>query len=202
MTESLFESTGHALATAYVILENPPQGETALRRALVQILKNIHRPTEAQTAWLNQLQGVREAGEPASAVNFSGLTAEEVRAQCAMIAQAVTAHLPAPERAAVISAYTMNRLEKVRAVRELSEYIKPAADAKQRMLYDYCVLRSLPRTEQNKEAIAKLRQTGITEKSAAAYFRETKKKVQALRKRGENRLEIIFIRNGVINDKT
>lgn len=200
MKAAIFDSTPQALATAFLIISNPPQGDTALRRALIGILRAIQRPTDEQFEWLQQLQGVRTSDDPPKAANFDGLTGDEIRAQCAMIVKAPFVYLPAPEQAAVVGSYTHDPQEKVQAIQALSAYIKPHADPSTRLLYNYCIVRCLPKhgrdTRKSREV---LELTGVPDRVARACLRETRRKVQELRKRGENRLEIIFIEQGVVN---
>lgn len=193
MSEGLFTTTGHALATAFLIISTPPQQDCALRRALIQILEAVDLPTRMQRDWLAQLKR-RTTG-------FAGLTDDETRAQCAMIVNAVRVHLPGPEQEAVIGAYTRDPIEKAAAVRYLSNYLKPDDESsRKRLLFDYCVLRSMSKYG-NKHLKSErfLTSYGVTDRSAAAYLREIRKRVNALRKIGEGRLEAVFMQSEVVN---
>lgn len=118
-----------------------------------------------------------------------------------MIIQAVTDQLPTPESAAVIGSYTHNSVHKAEAVRYLSGYLRPATtDSRQRLLFDYCVLRSLPKhSTQNVKSERQLLKLGVSDRSAAAYYREIRKRVGVLCKLGEDRMDAIFKEHGVIN---
>ncbi len=115
----------------------------------------------------------------------------------------MTDHLPAPESAAVTGSYTHDPAQKAEAVHYLSTYLRPTAtDSRQRLLFDYCVLRSLPRHGmQNVKSECQLLKLGVSDRSAAGYYREIRKRVGVLRKLGEDRMEAIFLRDGVINEE-
>lgn len=195
MTDAIFRTTGQALATAFLIVSTPPKQDCALRQALMRMLESVELPTRMQRDWLDQLRGSRSGS-----INFDGLSSDEIRAQCAMIVKAVTIHLLPHECAAVTGSYTHNPIEKAQAVRVLSAYIKPTEDSKLRLLFDYCVLRSLPKHgNQHLKPASVLSNMGVTERSTAAYYRETRKRVGELRRIGEDRLQVVFMRDGVIN---
>ena len=89
--EAIFGSTGQAVHVAFVIMSQPTVRGTLLRKALMQVMESMQL-TEQQREWLDQLRGAAS-----ETVNFAGLSDAEVRAQCAMITQAVR-HLPDAER--------------------------------------------------------------------------------------------------------
>jgi hypothetical protein len=91
----------------------------SLRMALIQIIESVELPSARLKAWLEQLRGVSSG-----TVNFGGLDAYEVRAQCAMVTQAVKDHLPGPERDAVWCRYGF-QLERAAGVKGLGEYVRP-----------------------------------------------------------------------------
>jgi hypothetical protein len=88
--EAIFGSTGQAVHVAFVVMSQPAMQDAPMRKALIRVLESI-RIDDKQRAWLDQLRG-----QPSESVNFGGLSGDEVRAQCAMITQAVK-HLPKPE---------------------------------------------------------------------------------------------------------
>jgi len=59
-----------------------------------------------------------------SSINFGGLTALEIRGQCAMVRGAVVHHLTQPE-AAVIHARYAHQVEKAKGVRAVRDYVAP-----------------------------------------------------------------------------
>jgi hypothetical protein len=119
MTSAIFESTGQALHVSFLIMSLPAKQEGALRKALIQIIESIELPTKRQAEWLDQLRGVSSG-----TVNFGGLSAYEVRAQCAMVTQTVRDHLPGPEKHAVLGRYSI-QVDRAAAVMKLGAYIRP-----------------------------------------------------------------------------
>lgn len=195
MSEAIFQTTGQALHVSYLIMSVEARQKNALRMALIQIIESVELPNNRLKAWLAQLRG-----ESSGTVNFDGLDAYEVRAQCAMVTQVVKDHLPGPERYAVIGAYTKLPLEKAEAVRYLSNYIKPEADSRQRLLFDYCVLRCTSKYgNEHVKSAGVLERLGVTDKSAAAHLREFRKKFNALLERGESHLDGMFKKHGLVN---
>lgn len=91
--DAVFTSTGQALHVSFLVMAMEPRQDAPLRKALLQIMSSLDHLTATQTQWMKQLQG-----EASGAVNFAGLTGDEIRAQCAMVTQAVKGKLPAPER--------------------------------------------------------------------------------------------------------
>lgn len=196
MNDAIFQSTGQALDVSFLIMSQPAAQDGALRKALIRILENVEEPTAAQQRWLAQLRGDRGSGT----VNFAGLCSDEIRAQCAMITQSVRDRLITPESYAVLGQYTRMPFEKAEAVRYLSEYIKPDADSRKRLLYDYCVLRSTGKHgNDHVRSVRELANFGVNDKSVAAHIREIRKKVKVLRDRGEACLDSIFKMHGVVD---
>jgi hypothetical protein len=96
--EAIFGSTGQAVHLAFVVMSQPAMQDAPMRKALIRVLESI-RLADEQRAWLDQLRG-----QPSESVNFGGLSGDEVRAQCAMITQAVK-QLPKPEMWALQAKY-------------------------------------------------------------------------------------------------
>lgn len=96
------------------------QGEP-FRRALLQVMEAIEHPTRVQREWMEQLRGI---GTGDRTVNFSGLTSDEIRAQCALITQSVHDHLPGPERFAIWARYAY-QAQKGAGIQGLASYIRP-----------------------------------------------------------------------------
>jgi hypothetical protein len=195
MSDAIFQTTGQALHVAFLVMSQEARQDGPLRKALIQILEQQDTLTKRQREWMNQL-----IGQGSGTVNFSGLTSDEIRGQCAMITQSVRDQLMAPERYAVIGAYTHMPLEKAEAVRYLSDYIMVNADGRKRLLYDYCVLKCTSRQgNENLRSQDVLAGLGVTDKSAAAHLREIRKKYNLLRERGERNLNTLFLQHGVVN---
>ena len=92
MNEAVFATAGQAVHVAFVIMSQPAQQDAPLRKALIRVMESIRLVDGNQRNWLEQLRG-----QPSDSVNFGGLDAYDVRAQCAMITQSVRTKLPAPE---------------------------------------------------------------------------------------------------------
>jgi len=106
MSGAIFQTTGQALHVSYMILSQEARQNGALRKAILQIMSQLDTLTARQRDWMNQL-----IGEPSGTVNFGGLSADEVRAQCAMVTQAVKDHLPAPEMWAIHARFIPTEFE-------------------------------------------------------------------------------------------
>ncbi|MET3134991.1 hypothetical protein AAKU55_005294 [Oxalobacteraceae bacterium GrIS 1.11] len=83
--EAVFATAGQAVHVAFVLLSQPAQQDAPFRKALIRAMESIQL-TGDQGDWLDQLRG---AASGSGSVNFGGLDGNEVRAQCAMIMQAV-----------------------------------------------------------------------------------------------------------------
>lgn len=92
MDDAVFATAGQAVHVAFVIMSQPAQQDAPLRKALIRVMESIRLVDGNQRNWLDQLRG-----QPSDSVNFGGLDAYDVRAQCAMITQAVRTKLPKPE---------------------------------------------------------------------------------------------------------
>ncbi|NHZ84108.1 hypothetical protein F2P44_33360 [Massilia sp. CCM 8695] len=88
---AIFESAGQAVHVAFLVMAQEAMQDAPLRMALIRMMESV-KLENGQRHWLDQLRGTRSG-----AVNFGGLTGGEVRAQCAMITQAVKTKLPAVE---------------------------------------------------------------------------------------------------------
>lgn len=88
--QAIFENTGQAVHVAFLIMAQPATQGMPFRLALIRILESIKLADGNQRNWLDQLRGAAGDGT----VNFSGLSSDDIRAQCAMITQAVKSNLP------------------------------------------------------------------------------------------------------------
>ncbi|MDR0674080.1 MAG: hypothetical protein LBF93_10620 [Zoogloeaceae bacterium] len=91
MPEAIFNSTSQALHFAYIIQAYEASVESVMAKALRRLIK-MH------DVW----------NHAPSTVNFGGLNALEVRAQCAMIRAAVRDRLPGPEAWAIEARHGIN----------------------------------------------------------------------------------------------
>ncbi|WP_443113301.1 hypothetical protein [Herbaspirillum seropedicae] len=79
--------------------------------------------TPGQVEWFSSLKGT-----PAGTIDFSGLTDDEIRAQCAMIVSAVRSKLPVAEMNVVLARYGATEYEDVEGRRRWS-FSRERADA-------------------------------------------------------------------------
>lgn len=110
MSEAVFATAGQAVHVAFVIMSQPAQQDAPLRKALIRVMESIRLTDGNQRDWLEQLRG-----EPSNAVNFGGLDAYDVRAQCAMITQAVRTKLPKTEMWALQAKFGQTDVEDMEA---------------------------------------------------------------------------------------
>lgn len=107
--EAVFADTRQALAVAYMVTSLEPRQPAPFRKMLIRVMECQDHLTGMQEAWLAQLRGM-----PAdSTVNFSGLSGDEVRAQCSEVISAVNSKLPAPEQWAVRARFIPTEYEEV-----------------------------------------------------------------------------------------
>lgn len=91
VNEAIFDNAGQAVHVAFLVLAQEAIQEAPLRKALIRAMESIQL-TNNQRNWLDELRGT-----PSGTLNFGDLDGNEVRAQCAMITQAVKTKLPKPE---------------------------------------------------------------------------------------------------------
>lgn len=90
--EAVFATAGQAVHVAFVIMSQPAQQDAPFRKALIRAMESIQL-TNNQRNWLDELRGTASGS-----VNFGGLDGNDIRAQCAMITQAVKLLLPPLEK--------------------------------------------------------------------------------------------------------
>jgi hypothetical protein len=86
--QAIFANAGQAVHTAFLIMAQEATQDAPFRKALIRAMESIHLDV-GQRHWLDQLRG-----EGSGTVNFGGLSSGDIRAQCAMITQAVRTKLP------------------------------------------------------------------------------------------------------------
>lgn len=94
--EAIFESTEQALQVSFMVVSLPVRQKNTFKMVLVQALESVGTLSACQADFLAYLRGKKS-----SAINFDGMSAEEVRAQCAMVIAAVNDRLSGPERDAI-----------------------------------------------------------------------------------------------------
>lgn len=83
MEEAIFENAGQAVHVAFLIMAQEATQDAPLRKAIIKAMESI-KLDNGQRHWLDQLRGTG-----GGTVNFEGLQGSEIRAQCALITQAV-----------------------------------------------------------------------------------------------------------------
>ena len=106
---AIFENAGQAVHVAFLIMAQEATQDAPLRKALIRIMESIKLDSGNQRNWLDQLRGERGAGT----VNFEGLSPGDIRAQCALITQAVKTNLPEIERWVLQAKYGQTDFEDV-----------------------------------------------------------------------------------------
>lgn len=109
--EAVFATAGQAVHVAFIILAQEAQQDAPLRKALIRAMESV-KLSGNQLDWLDQLRGASSGS-----VNFGGLDGNDVRAQCAMITQAVRTKLPAPEMWALQAKFGQTDFEDVDGLR-------------------------------------------------------------------------------------
>jgi hypothetical protein len=105
--ETVFGSTAQAVHVAFLVMGQEAMQDAPLRKALIRVMESINLKSGTQRHWLDQLRG-----QKSDSINFGGLDGNEVRAQCAMITQAVK-QLPAPEMWVLQAKYGQTDCEEV-----------------------------------------------------------------------------------------
>jgi|GEM_PF-1695142 len=90
---AIFENAGQAVHVAFLVMSQPAMQDAPFRKALIRVMESIKLVDGNQRNWLDQLRGERSGN-----INFEGLSGADVRAQCALITQAVVTNLPPIER--------------------------------------------------------------------------------------------------------
>jgi hypothetical protein len=111
---AIFRDVGHALHTAFLVISNEPRQGCVTRSMLLQMMATIdleapgRQLTPGQAEWFSALKG-----SPAGTIDFSGLTDDEIRTQCAMIVSAVKSKLPVAESNVVLARFGATDFEDI-----------------------------------------------------------------------------------------
>jgi hypothetical protein len=160
MSDAVFTDTRQALYIAHMVMALPPRQGSPFRTSLIRALEASRGLSAVQSAWLDQLRG--QSGD--SSVNFSGLTSDEVRGQCAMVISAVDSKLPAPEQAVIRARFIPAEYEeevpgdkysrrffysraRVDGIRYLADWLAPTTTAVGRDALDFLVAKAFANHE-------------------------------------------------------
>lgn len=105
--QAIFENAGQAVHVAFLVMAQEATQDAPLRKALIRAMEQVDLGA-GQRHWLDQLRG-----GGSGTVNFQGLSGSDIRAQCAMITQAVTTKLPNVEMWVLQAKYGQTDFEDV-----------------------------------------------------------------------------------------
>ena len=205
--EAVFENVGQAVHVSFLIMAQEAKQDAPLRAALIKAMESVQL-NGRQRSWLEQLRGAASG-----TINFGGLDGNEVRAQCALVLQAVKHRLPKTEMWVLQAKYGETDFEdvdghrrfafsgeRIEAIRGLADWFRPMFPGLNPLAVD-CMLGRL---------FANHKQLDITVRDLAksfgashmTYQRASKKiqgHVRALEQLAVGRLEESFIRHGLVN---
>jgi hypothetical protein len=104
----IFQSAGQAVQVAFMVMAHEASQGMPFRAALLRVMEQVDLPSEQQRHWLDQLRGDR-----VGTVDFDGLDSLDVRAQCGLIAKAITTRLPQAEMWVLQAKYGVTDFEDV-----------------------------------------------------------------------------------------
>ncbi|MET3431448.1 hypothetical protein ABIC71_000926 [Herbaspirillum seropedicae] len=210
---AIFKDVGHALHTAFLVIANEPRQGCVTRSMLLQMMATIdleapdRQLTPGQAEWFSSLKG-----SPAGTIDFSGLTDDEIRAQCAMIVSAVRSKLPVAEMNVVLARYGATEFEDVdgqrrwsfsrergQAILALAEWIRPMLSNVPPMAVDSLLARQFANHVKTKISVRDLAASFGCSKStfhrASAVVRDHVRQLEAM---ARDRLYTYFVEQGVI----
>ena len=187
MNQSIFRSTSQALHFAFLI--------EAYEVSVESLMSKVMR---------------RNTGEKQSTVNFGGLNALEVRAQCAMIRAAVRDRLPAPEAWAIQARYGINEIiiadgqrkpvfsrERYDAIMRLSGWLAPSFSNFKPLAVDLLVARAVDKRVADFTFRQMAEVFGLDHSTYAYALKRVREKLEGLEKMAINRLEPAFMADGL-----
>ena len=194
MGDAIFQNTSHALHVSYLVMAHEPRRSTALWRAILVMMEGQKNLNSMQRAWMDRLRGIGRGS-----VDFDGLTGDEIRAQCAMVTQAVRDHLPIPERAIILCKFGI-QLDKAQGVADLATYIKPLLNFTDDIAIKALVYGHLKPGQRQKgfsyEEISKSQ--GISVKALRIAAGHIARVAATLEQLAIDRLSPMFLRDGLI----
>lgn len=211
MRNAVFADTRQALYVAHMVMALPPRQKTPFRTALIRAMEATLNLTGMQEAWLEQLRG----SPSDSSVDFSGLTSEEVRGQCAMVMSAVDSKLPPPERAVVRARFTPAEYEEIGAggqryrryfygaarvegIRYLADWLSPASSISGPAL-DVLVAKVFANHERLAISFRDMAQTfGGNHMAYARAFPKIRDRLRELEALAVSRLDEYFVGMGLV----
>lgn len=201
----VFENAGQAVHVAFIVLGQEAQQDAPLRKALIKAMESI-KLTNAQRNWLDELRGASSGS-----VNFAGMDGNEVRAQCAMITQAVK-KLPAPEMWVLQAKYGQTdfedadgtrryafSIERINAIKGLSDWFRPLFPSLQHLAVDCLLGRQFANHKKLDISVRDLSESfGGSHMKYQRAAKSMKVHVHDLEEIALGRLEGVFRRQGVV----
>lgn len=179
-TSPIFKSTEQALFVAFLIQSLP-----ATQRSVMQAI------FEANMG--------RSSDEGGGAVNFSGLSAQEVRGQCSMVVGAVRDHCTQTEADAIRAkwAYQKEKADGVRGVRDYCLPMMATGHLDATLAMAWAVFGTeRQRKEVSTAAIA--RQWGLVQQTVSRDVKRIRETAQRMQQQGIDRLRPMFERDGLV----
>ena len=194
----IFRSTSQALHFAYLIEAYEVSVESIMSKAMRIIMMEL---------------GLWNTGEP-STVNFGGLNALEVRAQCSMIRAAVRSRLPAPEAWAVQARYGINEIiladgqrkpvfsrERYDAIMRLGDWLAPSFTNFNPLAVDLLVARAVDKRVADVTFRQMADELGLSKSGWHRALNDVKQRIEALENMAINRLEPAFVADGLVESR-
>jgi hypothetical protein len=192
----IFRSTSQALHFAFLIEAYEVSVGSIMSKAMRIIMMDL---------------GPWNTSEP-STVNFDGLNALEIRAQCAMIRAAVRDRLPAPEAWAVQARYGINEIiladgqrkpvfsrERYDAIMRLGDWLSPSFSNFNPLAVDLLVARAVDKRVADVTFRQMAEQFGASKDTWNRALHDVKKRLEELEKLAINRLEPAFVADGLVD---
>ena len=204
--EAVFESVNQAVHVSFLILAQEAKQDAPLRAALIRAMESVVL-SGRQRCWLDQLRGASTGS-----INFGGLDGNEVRAQCALVLQAVKHRLPATEMWVLQAKYGETHFEdvdgkrrfafsaeRIAAIRGLADWFRPMFPALNPLAID-CMLGRL--FANHKKLDITVRDMAKSFGASHMTYQRASKKMQShvrgLEQLAVGRLEESFMRHGLI----
>ncbi|SPA17221.1 hypothetical protein [Cupriavidus taiwanensis] len=193
-TRPVFVDTDTALRLSFAVLAGEVRMPCSLRQVLIRMLEAEPSGTAQQRLWLDEL-----LGEPSGLVDFAGLTANEIRGQCALVVAAAAHRLTEAEHFAMLARYAQSYHERAAGVHGLVALLLPAAPTgNHAALLDLMWRRYLPTRYLGGYSLRDIAQrTHVARQTLwrlAAWLRE---QCDAMELQALQRLEESFVRHGV-----
>lgn len=178
-----------------------------MRAALLSMMEATPRLSAAQADWYDELRG-----SASGTIDFSGLTSDDIRAQCALIVSAVRSKLPAPEMWAVQARHAATEsetvdgrkrfafsLERINAVQGLSSWLLPSFPRIPALAMDCLVAKVYANHSKTQISYRDLeRSFGKTHTTFARAAKEIKQHLRKLELAAVERLTPYFIDTGLV----